>query len=439
MTDPAKLVLCRAAFVVLCLCPTLAVAGWIMQRSLPGVVSADRDEWRRELSQRFGADVACSRVEYPSYDVAALVDVVFRDEETGAPLAHCPAIEITRLGSGLRIDLYQPVVEAAALPRLREILETRLLRSTLAQGAACEVHARDLTLRGESAMTTWRMVDGAWTPHETGPELELIFQPAAQASAAKPSRLLITRNRSQTPAVTRWQWMSGENPLPVRLFAAAWPELARLGENAWAQVDLEVASDGGALGGTLRGVLGNLDLNALVTEQFPHHLSGLATLKLSDAVVIDGRAIKLRGVLQARDGWVSPSLVASAQQHLALQGAAVEAASQANIPYRWLSLGFDLREDGLQLSGGEDVAGQEVLLVSAAGPILVAPSGHRAPAANLVALLAPAVSGELPSRAAQAVARFLPAPAGAPQTAHGHIPTRLGPARNAENRLSQPR
>ena len=68
----------------------------------------------------------------------------------------------------------------------------------------------------------------------------------------------------------------------------------------------------------MAGRLGPLDLDALVTEQFPHQLSGRATLDLERAVIDRGQFAELCGTLRAAHGALSPSLLAAAQEHLQL-------------------------------------------------------------------------------------------------------------------------
>ncbi len=68
----------------------------------------------------------------------------------------------------------------------------------------------------------------------------------------------------------------------------------------------------------LAGQLKNVDLHWMVSEQFPHQLSGNAELNIKHAVVHSGRLEELQGTIHAGPGAVSPSLIAAATAMLGL-------------------------------------------------------------------------------------------------------------------------
>jgi hypothetical protein len=189
------------------------------------------------------------------------------------------------------------------------------------------------------------------------------------------------------------------------------------------------------ISGQWSGTLDGVDLDALVTERFPHQLSGLATVKIERATLDRGKLTEIRGTIQSHDGAVSHSLLAAAQEHLGLVLAADNASIEPGqlVPYRQLSLGFALDGRALSLTGSADPTIPGILLANAAGPILQAPPQHAAPAVNLLRALLPDNDYQVPAtRQTDALVSLLPVPNVAPtQTAAarpGHVPTRLAPA-----------
>ena len=188
------------------------------------------------------------------------------------------------------------------------------------------------------------------------------------------------------------------------------------------------------MSGELAGMFDRVDLDPLVTEQFPHQLSGLAVVRLQRATVESGKLTELRGTLQRRIGAISPSLLAAAAEHLQLAAPANLAAMDPSraVPFRHLALGFHLSGRTLQLTGSADATQAGALLANAGGPLLAAPPRHATAAVNLLRTLLPDNQYQVPAtRQSDALIGLLPVPDLAPaRTAAvpgGHTPTRLGP------------
>ena len=97
MSHSARVFWCRTAFVLFCLVPTLVVAGWLIRRSRPEFIAAEKLEWQRELSQRVGLTVSIENLSYPNYYTARLDNVRLADAETGAVAAHVRSLEIASI------------------------------------------------------------------------------------------------------------------------------------------------------------------------------------------------------------------------------------------------------------------------------------------------------------------------------------------------------
>jgi hypothetical protein len=424
---------CRAGFVLFCLLPTCLTITWIAIRSQPGYVLSAKQEWEQVLSQKLGMRVTCASVEYPTPDTAELRRVEIVDAETGAPITSLATLDVVHDEQGWKLIGWQAVIEASNLPLAMDLLEQRWLRTPAGEMAPLAIELRELTVRDGNRSVTLVDLQGTWQPGETGPRGELQFRLPEAATDAARGRLVIERNRQTSPPTTRWQFETGALPMPASLATAGWPLVRRLGERAQFQGSVEYVAAATGSSGRVQGTLFEVDLDSLVTEQTVHQLSGVATCKIDDAVWEHGRPALLRGTLQSHGGGaVSRSLLAAGIDQLQLIGPSPEslAESTALVHYQQLSLGFDLRPEGLVLSGSADALRRGVLLTAATGPLLELPGRQQTTGDSLVRALFPEHEAHLPaSQGAQALAGLLPARDSALHSTAkrlpAHVPTRL--------------
>ena len=436
MPSPARLLICRLGIVVFCLLPTATVGGWIVQRTSGQFAIAQKAEWERTLTSRLGVTVAIEAVTYPSHALASLKNIRLTDPETGDWIAEASQIDVAADDSSWQIQAWQPRVAADRLGDLARLIEGRLLREAAASAPPCVMTASELLLvdgnEGQSLLNVLARLEYGLS----GPTAECTFHlPSSENNAAGPVRLIVARNRQITPPTTLWQLETSGNPVPLSLLSAAQPAKHRLGSHCRLDGRIAVEVSAAGLSGDCSGTLHEVDLDALVTEHFPHQLSGLAKVKIERASLDRGKLVELRGTIQSHDGAVGHSLLAAAQEHLGLVLATDNASVQPgrSTAYRQLSVGFALNDRALSLTGSADTAQPGVLLANAAGPILQAPPQHAAPAVNLLRALLPDNQYQVPAtRQTDSLVSLLPVPDLAPaQTATrpaGHVPTRLAPA-----------
>ena len=434
MPHSARVFWCRTAFVLFCLVPTLIVAGWLVRRSRPEFIAAEKLEWQRELSQRLGLAVSIGKLSYPNYYTARLDNVRLVDAETGAVAAHVRSLEIARVSSGWIIEASQPEIDLSALSRVGTLVHDRLFRSEIVAGA-CELSARELTLRSDGRALTLANVTALCDTSAGGGRMTVNFQLAGQSPAAEPSQLMLTRNLQHSPPVTRWELQTGADPLPCSLLGGLFPPVEYFGSDISFQGAAWCIYTEQGLSGEVTGTLEHVELDRLVTEHFPHQLSGLAKLHLAPARIEEGRLTALRGTRQGADGRISSSLLVAAQAHLALTADPAASASPPghSTAFRHLSIGFQLDENGLSLTGSADPTRDGVLLASAAGILLEAPPRHQVPAVALIRTLAPDSQTQVPATMqTNVLVRTLPlsnlVPAQTTAREIGHLPTRLAPA-----------
>ncbi len=98
--------------------------------------------------------------------------------------------------------------------------------------------------------------------------------------------------------------------------------------------------------------MSGVDLDLLVSRQFQHKLSGLASVRIKRATLADGRVQTAAGSITAGPGVVSRSLVQAAETHLHIQAATAAITGPGNlIAYEKLCVGFELGPEGMSLRG----------------------------------------------------------------------------------------
>jgi len=441
-----RLLICRSGFLLFALLPTLVVGGWIIRRGMPEYVLAQQAEWERELSQRLGLSVTVGELSYPHPGVARLSSVQLANPETGDIVATVREVEVAQNGETFTVELSQPIVHVDQLAHLGSTLHERLLQNASAGAMNCELVAVDLTLQSPTSAITLPELIGVFGQAPSGdPAIDFEFSLLPGADVAQRGTLSIVRNRTVRPPETRWQLDTAGASLPCSLMAEAVPELRKLGSDSqFAGAAVWVMTSSG-LHGEVTGRLTEVDLDTLVSEQLLHQLSGQALVTLQPATIEKGQLKELRGSLQAMDGWISPSLLVAAGEHLGIElRPDLPLDAGRPIPFRQLSLGFLLSDRTLQLSGNCDATRPGIALANAAGSIAEVPPNHVAASVSLLRTLLPESDWQVPAtRQTGTLASLLPVPDLSPEVTaqrSGHTPTRLGPSGNSTGTpVRQPR
>jgi hypothetical protein len=157
-----------------------------------------------------------------------------------------------------------------------------------------------------------------------------------------------------------------------------------------------------------------VDLDQLFSRRFPHKLTGLANLELSQFEWEQGRLSQLTGTLQADGGVVSQSLLFAAATSEGLNATLPERVLESNQPlwrYRELGLQFELNDQGLRLSGRCQDAPPGTLLVDQRGPLAHESSEELVSVASVIRTLAPQNELQVPaSLQTERLLQWLPLP-----------------------------
>jgi hypothetical protein len=143
---------------------------------------------------------------------------------------------------------------------------------------------------------------------------------------------------------------SGAAEIPCSLLIVPLGVKNRLGERARFRGSIAAVETADGWNGELTGEFKEVDLQAVVSEQFPHQMSGAANVAIQRARFERGRLIEARGTIVAGPGVVGQSLLQAAAQNLQLAGTATDL-DRAVVPYDQFAISFALDSSGLSLGG----------------------------------------------------------------------------------------
>lgn len=431
------------------LVPTLAGSAALVWQAGRQQLLHDRDAWPSALGSLLGGTALVERVDRSGPGHATLVGVTIVDPVTGARQAWLPQLTIRSTNAAWELSSDLLVLEAEQLASLAD--HCLVLRRTAT--TARHFPPSDWTLTahrvvlqvGPLQQTFQQAVISVARQQTDQPEARLTVEAfAAERDLAQPPlHLEWVRSHSEAGARSTGRGTTGSASVACRALAALWPPVVRLGAACEFRGDWSWSSAGLDRQLALRGELTAVDLDALVSEQFPHRLSGTAHVQIQQATVRQGRLSELRGIITAGEGMLSASLLAAAVEHLKLAStrSLIESPPAAAIPFQRLHVDFHLDGAHLTLRGSADPSQSGVLLTSEGRSLLAAPADHRVPAVALVRMLVPEADYQVPATRQTAIlVRLLPvpdAPAG-PSVAGRHTPTRLAPASQRDATATPP-
>lgn len=415
MPGRTQRILCRAGFVVFCLLPTVAVGGWVVNARIiegaasPVVEAQAKPIAEAELSRRLGLAVTLERIGFPQAGFTLLEGVTLADPETGQLIAFVPTLEMARTEAGLAIIATRPEIHADAWNALWEMLYERVLRERGERIAKTQFIARQVTFRSDrpGRSPTLTDVEVRLEPGRTAIDFRV-----AGVEMPNVAQFQATRDRTVSPPTTRWELHTGEAALPCVLFADDVPWLRRLGDASCFNGSLWAEETVAGWRGELTGRFTEIDLDRLVSDQFPHKLGGAAEATFSRITFDQGRVREASGWLEAGPGAVSRGLLAAALETFQLR--ATDRLFEAVLPlsrYSRLAMGFQVDESGLRISGNCDPDGALLVLESHPDAKVLDHPTQVTPIVSLVRMLAPASEVQVSAtQETNALLRVLPLP-----------------------------
>ena len=407
MHERTRRLICRCLFGTLCVLPTVFVLGVAATRSRPGHVRS----CTARLSDQLGLTVALGDVSCPRPGVTLFKQLRLADPETGNSIARIRLVEIVRRDGAMVLVASQPEVERDGFWHLCQMLHDWVLCRFGSDHAAVHFLGGEVTLHGDDGSQTLSDVRGQIDSSPAGPRARLDFR-VAGIDMAEPVQIRILRNRQIAPPATRVEFHSGGSALPCSMLSTYVPALSQVGERCRFRGSIWASREADGWAGELSGRLTEVDLDRLVSDGFPHKLSGLAEIVISRARFHRGRLVEATGSLSASGGVVGQSLLEALVEsmHLSPKGRTDQSAGGL-VQYGELAFGFTIDASGLTLCGQCNPAPPGTVLLGRSGPLLGEPAYQPLPVVGLVRALVPFSEVQVPAtHETDAVLHVLPVP-----------------------------
>jgi hypothetical protein len=409
--DSTRRRVCIAGFLALGVMPALAIGGWCLERRLPGCAAGEAQRLGRQL----GLVVKLGGLQYPRPGHTLYQGLELLDPETGQTIFRCRLLEIAQQPTGanqsrpmLLVTASQAELEAAAIDRVWRCLERTLEGASGPLEADVQLSAAELTLRAAHNAQTLTDLRGTVESLTGGMHARLDFR-LAGVPASEPAYIRAVRNRQMSPPASGFELDTGGGDLPCSLLALGLAELKPLGPRCRFRGHFWANESPTGWEGDVTGKLTDLDLGTLVTDHFPHRLSGVGEAIVQAARFRGGRLEEGSVIVTAGPGTIDRSLLLAAVERLGLTLNIEKAALGESVPYKRLAFLATLDAQGLRLSGRCDRSG--TLLCGDDQRSLLGEPQQPAPAVALVRTLVPQSAVQVPaSRQTDWLLRHLPLP-----------------------------
>ncbi len=432
--DKTRRRFCMAGFVLFCVAPTLGAAAWCAMRHMPWTAQ----EEAKSLGRQLGLEVHLSGLKNLRPGVVLYEDFELADPETGQCLLHSRLLEIQwktiadGAGGGkpvIVLSASQPEIETAGLRQLGGLLQRAMQGQTGRPAVDLRISAQELTLRAGTNSQTFTGVEGSLDNPPGGVQAIVSFR-IPGIDMQEPVKIRMVRNRQTSPPASGFELSTGDGELPCDLLAAGLSELGALGSRCrfrgciWANQD----SGGQAIdnwSGEATGQLTGVDLDRLLTDHFPHKLSGAADVTIKTARFRHGRLEQAAGTIMAGPGIVSRSLLQAAVKHLQLASGADLDLLGDLAPYDRMALDLFMDGGGLRIVGQCSAANSGVVMTDHRFCLLAAPDARSRPVAAFIQTLVPESMVQVPAtdQTDWLVAHLPMPPAVAPQTREATVPS----------------
>jgi hypothetical protein len=408
--ETTRKIVCRAAFIALCVAPTLAVGAWIGERHWPG----RKGRIAQELGQRAGVHVKLDDWRTPRPGLVRSSGLVVSDPRTALALVYVEGVELRTSNRARLFSIERATIECEQL----ELLATRVygwLTNLPAQDQ--EVHIGALELKAGAARFVLNNVQACVQRDSTGRLQARLSGFSAEKSTDPPAVRLTLAPSSEKANASPVLMLETSVAMPARALAAVAPGFGSFGKTATFVGSVRWTLDPSTMRGSVSGRVEQVDLAGLRPEGSPHELRGLATITLDELRWNGERVERLAGSIAGGRAQVSKSLVEAMDKIMRCPRPAEGLASAVDpsiIELDAIGMRFQLDDHGLTLEGKCKTAtgtSGGCLLVSGGRPLLMKPPFKDIPVGALVqALSAPPPAWVPATREAVEMAERLPLP-----------------------------
>lgn len=404
--EHSRRMVCRLAFVGLCVVPTLSVVVWASWQQLPWC----RMSHEEALSRQLGLRVTVAEVCRPRPRRVVYRQVVLGDAETGQKLALLPELKLASTSDGCIAVAPEVRVSTSACAALGRHISERL--RTLDQGSL-RFAGTDLRSLETPSETLARDVRLTVEAAQAKAQVDATFRVDAPHYGAAPVTVRIVRDRApgrphpQTSLLIQTQ----RSRFPCGWAARLWPAAQRLGAGCHFRGEVSATKCQGPWNAEFHGELLGVDLTTLVSHDLAHRLTGRADVKHLEAHLVAGRWQTVTGRIQAGPGVIGQPLVDAATRALGLRFRSASRTPPREWTYQELAARFSLSPSGLVVEGACGVKQPGVLLYGEHGTVMGSDRSQPVPTLALVRLMASHGDVMVPATAAaQSLARWLPVP-----------------------------
>ncbi len=417
--DHTRRQICMAAFLGLCVLPTLTVTGWCIVRHLPWHRQAEE----RRLGQELGLEVSIESMRHALPGLVCYTGLKLTDPETGQELLRCGELAATwtlmtdshgQTRPAIVLAATQAESASSAWERLAEVLRRRLE----CQGGRPEIEVRvtadQWTLHDGDDSQVLQVVEGGVGLMPAGIQAQLAFR-LPGVNSSQPVRMRIVRNRQISPPANSFEMDTGPSPVPCRLLATCLREARALGPNCRFCGYASTFNTPDGWSGELSGQLTGLDLGRLTRENATAALTGTADITLQKAKFQRGRVDELAGRLVCGPGELGSGMLAALVTHLRLRPSTQMPVAGQSLAFDRMGLDFWIDSRGVSIAGhGANLSGTNVpgaVAVGGGRVLLAEPASQPQPVATLIRALVPLDEVAIPAMQQTGwLARLLPIP-----------------------------
>ncbi|PQO28220.1 hypothetical protein [Blastopirellula marina] len=395
MHESTRRLLCRVAFLLGCVVPTVCTLSWITYRQSAWAVEAVE----HELSQTIGLKCQIARYYNPKPTKWIFEDVHL--ERAGEDAVVFPVLKAELVDNTWQLSADQAEVDWASRNRLWEtIQEGILLKRRGAQ--ALHLNVAEVRFRDES-QPPLRHLSIQYDPTAQPALTSIAMVGSTQVSPT----LQLTLD---TTAGAPWKLQLKTDRLPTDRLAVAVPHLAGLGPDAYYQGQMTFELVGDSPNVELRGEIYQMDLATALASKFGLHGAGGADLYLQSVVIRQNTVHWAKGVLASKNGQISRRLLNRAAQHLQLR-VVPPSQNEDLLAYHELAIGFSDDQGRLTLSGLCEDMPHGTMLAGLEHPLAMEGLVNTLPATNLASVFHEDHSPSVPaSQRSVDMARWLAVP-----------------------------